>query len=87
MLNPTCIYRSSPLCLAGYLQKHVFVSRTLRGTTSEPHPSSQVWTFVISNAVVRSSNMGHGMMPEMRSNKLKIVCVDSKLVNPEVATE
>jgi hypothetical protein len=49
--------------------------------------SPQVWTFVISNAVVRSSNTGHGMMPEMRSSKLKIVCVDSKLVDPETAVE
>lgn len=48
---------------------------------------AQVWTFVISNAVVRSSNTGHGMMPEMRSSKLKIVCVDSKLVDPETAVE
>ena len=47
----------------------------------------QVWTFVISNAVVRSHNLGQGMMPEMRSSKLKIVCVDSKLVDPETAAE
>ena len=42
---------------------------------------------MLSNAVVRSHSMGQVYQPEMRSSKLKIVCVDAKLVDPEAAAE
>ena len=47
----------------------------------------QVWTFVLSNAVVRSHSVGQAYQPEMRSSKLKIVCVDAKLVDPDANPE
>ena len=42
---------------------------------------------MLSNAVVRTHSVGQAFQPEMRSAKLKIVCVDAKLVDPEAAAE
>ena len=44
----------------------------------------KVWTFVMSNASFRNEPYGLGVRTsEVRADKVKIVCVDSRLLAPQ----
>lgn len=44
----------------------------------------KVWTFVMSNTVFRSEGTASGVRAtELKADKVKIVCVDSRLLSPQ----
>ena len=93
-----CAYLTQQLCpvfrgaqpvnalVAGICFLHVYSLGNI-STSNALCCAPQVWTFVLSSAVIRSHSVGQAYQPEMRSSKLKIVCVDAKLVDPDANPE
>lgn len=62
----------------------------VQGVGAADRQSSQVWTFIMSDASFRTIATQHasiGYAPEVATGKVKMVCVDAKLVEKDAAEQ
>lgn len=67
------------------LNQKVAAKTTFKGKLDTYRYCDNVWTFIVSDATFKTNPTGTGTMtnvPEVKVDRVKIVCVDNKLLQP-----